>query len=200
MNAILKSSVLLACVALATGCAVMTPPPPEPRKQVITQLPTDLPAGRTNAGVLLVHLPEAAPTYDTTEMAYTVKPYQLDYFARNEWGEKPAVMIHALLVQTLRNAGFKDVQAPPHMGPHKYALRSELVELRQDFTTEKPMLRLKMRFELVDGTSRKVKATRELTEAQPMTEKSPYAGVVAANAATARMLKDAARFVMESAG
>jgi len=86
------------------------------------------------------------------------------------------------------------------MGPHKYALRSELVELRQDFTTEKPTLRLKMRFQLVDGTSQKVKATRELTEAQPMTEKSPYAGVVAANEATARMLKDAARFVMESAG
>jgi cholesterol transport system auxiliary component len=200
MNAISKTCVLIACTALVAGCAVMTPPPPEPRKQVITQLPSGLPAGRAHTEPLLVHLPEANPIYDTTEMAYTVKPYQLDYFAKNEWGEKPAVMIHALLVQTLRNAGFKDVQAPPPMGPYKYALRSELVELRQDFTADKPVLRLRMRFQLVDGASQKVKAAREFTEDQPMTEKSPYAGVLAANEATARMLKDAARFVMESAG
>lgn len=186
---------------LACGCAMLKPAEAEPRKQVLTQVPGDLPSARPLAATLLVHVPEAKPLYDTTQMAYMEKPYQLDYYSRNEWGDKPTQMIHALLLQTLRNAGyFKEVLAPGHLGPHKYALRSELIELRQDFTTGTPTLRLAMRFQLVDGATNQVKASRELTASEPMKEKSPYAGVVAANEATARILKDAARFALESAG
>ena len=63
-------------------------------------------------------------------------------------------MIHSLLVKTLRGTGqFKEVVAAPQVGPHKYALRSELLELQQDFTAATPTLRLTMRIQVVDGAT-----------------------------------------------
>ena len=198
----MKPGVLLIALAaiLAPGCALMTPAQVETHKQVLTKVPGDLPKARPNAATLLVFVPEAQGVYDTTEMAYTVKPYQVEYFSRNEWGERPPQMIHALLMKTLRGTGqFKEVLAPPQSGPHKYALRSELLVLQQDFTAATPMLRLAMRVQLVDGATQKVIASRELKADEPMREKSPYAGVVAANEATAKVLRDIAQFVIESA-
>lgn len=198
----MKAAALLIALAaaIAPGCALMTPAQVETRKQVLTKVPTDLPRARPHAATLLVLVPEANALYDTTEIAYTVRPYQVEYFSRNEWAERPSQMIHALLMKTLRGTGhFQEVLAPPHMGAHKYALRSELLELQQDFTSNAPTLRLAMRVQLVDGATQKVIASRELDTQEPMREKSPYAGVVAANEATARILRDIALFVTEAA-
>jgi cholesterol transport system auxiliary component len=192
---------LLAALAMTAGCALMTPADVEMRKQVIAKVPADVPKAQAHPAVLLVLEPEAQAIYDTTQMAYATKPFQLEYFGRNEWADKPARMIHGLLVQTLRNTGyFKEVLMPGQATAHKLALRSELLEIKQDFTADAPTLRLAMRFQLVDAASSKVVATRELSATEPMKEKSPYAGVVAANEAVARLLRDAARFVLDSAG
>jgi cholesterol transport system auxiliary component len=199
----MKAGALLLALAAAItpGCALMTHAQVETHKQVLAKVPSDIPQGRALGATLLVLLPEGKAVYDTTEMAYTLKPYQVEYFSRNEWGERPSQMLHALLVKTLRGTGqFKEVLASPHIGPHKYALRSEILELQQDFTTDTPTLRLAMRVQLVDGASQKIIASRELHASEPMREKSPYAGVVAANDAAARILRDIARFVIETAG
>ena len=193
-------ALLLVSIALLSSCALVSTPEQETKKQVISKVP-DVPRSATSSGAtILVLAPEAASAYDTSDMAYTNKPYQVEYFARNEWADKPARMIQGLLAQTLRTTGhFKDVYEAPYVGEHRYALRSELVELRQDFSGESPTLRLSMRMNLVDGKSNKVLASRELSTQEPMKEKSPYAGVVAANDATARLLLDAARFVVQGA-
>ena len=57
-----------------------------------------------------------------------------------------------------------------------------------------------MRVQLLDGATRKVLASREIDANEPMREKSPYAGVVAANDAAARLLRDIAQFVIDTAG
>ena len=192
---------LIGALLVVAACSLMTPAQVEPaHQQVLSKLPADLPRAQPHAATILVLVPDASSIYDTTEMAYVQKPFQVEYFARNEWADKPAKMIHGLLVKTLRMTGhFKAVLTPGQESVHKYELRSELLALQQDFTSDKPTLHVAMRLQLVDTAGSKVVATRELSEDEPMSEKSPYAGVVAANEAVARMLGEAARFVVEKA-
>jgi cholesterol transport system auxiliary component len=134
-------------------------------------------------------------------MAYTTQAYQVAYFSRNEWAETPSQMIQPLIVKTLRNTHyFSEVLSPPYFGRYTFALRTEILELKQDFTSEPAMLQLAMRFDLSREATDQVIATKELSVREPMMERNPYAGVVAANEAIAKVLRELARFIIEKAG
>ncbi len=139
-----RSSFLLALgVATVASCALLTPATVETRKEMLTKIPVDFPEGKTHPAILLVFAPETSTVYDTTQMAYAARPYQIAYFSRTEWGERPPQMIHPLLVQTLQKAGyFSAVVTPPFMGHYTHALRTEILALQQDFTAEPATLRL----------------------------------------------------------
>ena len=185
----------------AAGCALMTPADVATKKEVLSAVPTDLPHARARAATLLVFPPDAKPVYDTTQMAYTTRAFQVDYFAKNEWGEKPSRMMQDLLVRTLEGThSFTAVVKPPHTEPYTYALKSEIVEFHQDFTTEPAVMRIAMRFELVSEHADRVIGTRNVEIRQPMRDKTPYAGVQAANEAAAKLLREVAGFVLEKAG
>jgi cholesterol transport system auxiliary component len=181
-----------------SSCTVLPAASGEPQKALITKMPTDLPRHETRAAVLLVFPPEAAPLYDTTQMAYTNRAHQIDYFSQHEWGEPPSQMLFPLLVKTLENAHyFSTVLTPPYLGRYTYALRTEILELTQDFTAEPATLILSLRLQLSDGATDKVIATEEISLREPMLQKTPYAGVEAANNAAAKALEETARFVLE---
>jgi cholesterol transport system auxiliary component len=61
------------------------------------------------------------------------------------------------------------------------------------------MLQLAMRFQLSGATGQEI-ASKEITVREPMREKTASAGVVAANDATAKLLRELARFVLEKSG
>jgi cholesterol transport system auxiliary component len=183
-------------IATATGCAMLTPATVETRKEMLTKIPLELPEGKTHPATLLVLAPETSPVYDTTQMAYTIRPYQIAYFSRTEWGETPPQMLHPLLVQTLQKAGyFSAVVTPPFMGRHSHVLRTEIRALQQDFTSEPATLQLTLHVQLVAQATRQVIATKEIDVREPMREKTPHGGAVAANDATAKALKEVAEFV-----
>jgi cholesterol transport system auxiliary component len=69
----------------------------------------------------------------------------------------------------------------------------------QDFTSEPATLRLSLRLQLSDSATGRLAATKEISVREPMQQKAPYAGVVAANEAVAKALQEAARFVLEKA-
>src|SRR5262249_8679846 len=128
-----------------------------------------------------------------------VKPYQLAYYRDNEWAGTPAQMIQPLLVRTLEQTGmFRAILSPPETGHTDFALRSEIVELVQDYTMGPPVLRLRLRLQLFDASGQPV-ADREISEQESMRESTPYGGVNAANDALAKALREAAQFVMSSA-
>jgi len=79
------------------------------------------------------------------------------------------------------------------------ALQTELLVLLQDFEPDPPVLRLILRAQQQGGTNRQAIAAREFTFVEPMRERTPYAGVVAADQATARALRDVTAFVREHA-
>lgn len=197
---LIKLILVALCVSILSSCGLLSPVKIETKKDVLNKIPTDLPKEKTRAASLLILIPETKPIYDTTQMAYTIQPYQIAYFSQHEWGETPSQMIQPLIVQTIQNTQyFSAVLSQPHFGRHTYALRTEILELKQDFTSDPATLQLAMRFQLSREATNQVIATKELSAREPMLEKTPYAGVVAANDATAKLLRELARFIVEKA-
>lgn len=187
-------------VALLSGCALLSPARIDITKNVLDASPLELPSQSPHPATLLVLVPEADPVYATTRMAYTTQAYQVAYFSQNEWVATPSQMIQPMLVETLRRTHyFSEVLSPPDFGHHTFALRSEILDLKQDFTSEPAVLELTIRFSLSREATNQVIATRELSARQPMREKTPAAGVIAANEATAKLLGELATFVIEEA-
>ena len=193
----------LACITLAVlllaGCSLLLPPRPEPAKAVLSEVPDDVPHGRRHAANLLVLLPEASPAYDTTRMAYSVKRYEVAYFRDHEWAGTPPRMVQPLLVWTLQRTGFfRAILSPPETADIGYSLRTSILDLVQDYTVTPPVLRLSLRFQLLGASGRPI-AGREIKVQEAMREATPYAGVIAANDALAKVLRVAARFVLAAA-
>jgi cholesterol transport system auxiliary component len=191
---------LIACAVLFYGCALFSPVKIDTTKNVLNNIPLDLPSERTHATTLLVLVPETTPVYATTQMAYSTQAYQIAYFSQNEWAETPSQMIQPLIVKTLRNTHyFSEVLSPPYFGRHTFALHVEILELKQDFTSEAATLQLAMRIYLSREATNQIIATKELSVREPMSERNPYAGVVAANEAMPKLLRELAKFVVEKA-
>lgn len=191
-----RASVLLAA-SLLCGCTALAPVNVEMTSAVLDRAPSDVPRAARKPDTLLVLPPQARPMYDTTQMAYTLRPHHLAYFTRNQWAEAPAQMLQPLLVRTLEATGrFGAVLTPPASTP-AWLLQAELLELVQDFAEDPPVLRVAFRLRLVDEHAHRTVGVREFQAREPMQQKTPYAGVVAANAALARALREAAAFVIE---
>jgi cholesterol transport system auxiliary component len=179
-----------------TGCALLGPPPAEPDKEVLAALPAELPARPPRVATVLVSPPDASAIYDTTQMAYVQRPGQISYFSRTEWAARPAEMIKGLLVRTLDKTGYVSaVVTPPFVGRAAYTLRTEIMALESDFTTEPATFHLLLRESLASSGSDPVVATREIEVREPLQEKSPHGGAVAANAAMAKALREVVEFV-----
>jgi cholesterol transport system auxiliary component len=191
---------LIACIAFFSGCTLFSPVNIDKKKNLLNSIPLDLRSERTHPATLLVLEPETTPAYATTQMAYSTQAYQIAYFTKNDWAETPSQMIQPLIVQTLRSTQyFSEVLSPPDFGRHTFVLRSQILELKQDFTSEPAMLQLAMRISLSRDATNQVVATKELSVSQPMSERNPYAGVVAANEALPKLLRGLAEFVVEKA-
>jgi cholesterol transport system auxiliary component len=170
------------------------------KKYVLNSIPLDLPREQTGSASLLVLVPETDPIYATTQMAYTSQAYQIAYFSQSEWAETPSRMIQPLIIETLRHTRyFSEVVASPDFGRHTYALRTEILELKQDFSSDPAILHLTIRFSLSREITNQVIATKELSVQEPLRERNPYAGVVAANGAMTNVLRELAKFTVEKA-
>jgi cholesterol transport system auxiliary component len=191
---------LIACVVFFSGCTLFSPVNIDTKRHMLNNIPLDLPSEGAHSATLLVLVPETMPAYATTQMAYSTQAYQISYFSKNEWAETPSQMIQPLIVKTIRNTHyFSEVLSPPYFGRYTFALRIEILELEQDFTSEPAMLQFAMRIHLSRGAANQVVATKELSVREPMSGRSPYAGVVAANEAMPILLRELAKFVVEQA-
>lgn len=190
--------VAILAVMMVSSCTLLSREDIKIEKEILNKTPLDLPQQETHAATLLVLPPETERIYDTTQMAYLVQPYQVDYFSQHEWGATPSQMLHPLLVRTLEDTHyFSAILTPPYSGRYSYSLRTQILELTQDFTSEPATLRLSLRIQLSDGTANRIVATREISLREPMPQRTPYAGVAAANDATVKALREVAKFVLE---
>ncbi len=179
------------------GCALLRPVNVQTDKALLSPARLDVPR-KTNCGTtLVVFPPQTQAIYDTTQMAYAIQPHQLAYFGRHEWAETPSRMLLPLLVSALQSTGcFNAVVVPPYAYAYTHALRTDIVELRQDFTAQPAVLRLSLRVQLGDDTAGRVIDGTEITVSESMQRRTPEAGVVAANVAAAKALRDVVSFVL----
>jgi cholesterol transport system auxiliary component len=191
---------IAACAALAVGCTLLPPADPPPAIALLDKMPDDIPRANCRAPLVRVERPEARPAYDTTRMAYTQQSHQIAYFSRNEWAERPSQMLHPMLVRALEATGCIRALVPPDAGPAAYVLRTEVVELTQDFTQEPPQARLALRVRWLDAGTGHLVAARDVVQREVMRQKNPAAGVQAANEAAAKAMREVARFALEMAG
>jgi cholesterol transport system auxiliary component len=189
---------LVAVWLIVGSCSLLSPPRANVEKAILNQIPLDLPHQESHGVSVLVLPPETAPVYDTVQMAYTSKSHEVAYYREREWGETPSQMLHPLLVKTLENThSFSAVLVPPYAGRYTYALRTQILELIQDFTSESAMVVLSLRVRLTGFGKDQTVATREISLSEPLHQRTSDAGVVAANTATAKALQETAEFVLE---
>jgi len=186
------------CVSLAS-CALLAPPQRVSVAQpLLSEMQSDLPHRETGGATVLVLPPQTTAAYDTRRMAYRRQPQELGYYRERQWADTPSRMLQPLLVQALegtRSLGV--VWTPPYTGHSRYALRTEILELTQDFTQSATLV-LSLRFQLMDYEGNRIVATKELNLREPMSEKTSAAGVVAANEATREALREMAAFVLDA--
>lgn len=192
---------LTGLISLVTGCSVLSPVKYKPESiYELNALPKHVAAESMHPAVLLVMEPDSRPAYNTTQMAYSIKPYQIAYFVENRWAETPAKMLQPLIVQTLQNTHyFRTVVTTPFSGSYDYLLTSQLLLLQQNFTYQPALLQMKLRIQLMSAKDNRVIATQQLTIEEPIIQNTPYGGVVAANRAVEKMLKQIARFCVTKA-
>ena len=184
------------------ACTLFPAPPPEVQRGMLTELPTEspvrgglLPASAT----LLIVTPRTQRAYDTTQMAYTVRDHEIAYYRDHEWGSTPAEMMQPLLVTTLeRTHRFAAVLAVPYGGRSTHVLQTQIGELVQDFTQPAPAVRIAMHLQLTNAVSRR-SVSKEIVVTEPMSQRSPEAGIAAANHAAAKALQQVAQFVLDNA-
>lgn len=189
--------VAIACMAVAACALLSTPSKVHVEKAILTKVPQDPPQRTSRGDTILVFAPKGAPLYDTTQMAYSTRPNEVAYFSEREWAETPPQMFYPLLVKTLDNTNaFRAVLTEPFTARYGYGLRTEILELLQDFSSDSASLVLSLRFQLTDYGAKTVIATREISVREPLRERNSYAGVIAANEATAKALQQMAQYVL----
>jgi len=142
-----------------------------------------------SAPVLLVSPLQAEPGFETPRMVYVKRPYELEYYAVNQWADTPARMIASLMVQALERTGtWRAVIPLPGSLRGDYRLDSHGFALQQEFLHQPSLVRVTVRAQLVDVKESRVVGTRTFEAVENAPSEDAYGGVLAANRATATLL------------
>ena len=187
---------------LLGACTGLQPAPADNvNTYVLEARPLASVAQRRQGIVLEVSAPRAWPGFETPQMAYVRRPYELDYFATNRWADTPSRMLGPLLARALEQTGsFRAVLLTPSAVPADVRVVSELVRLQQNFEARPSRVELTLRMQLIDVRGQRVLATRLFDETENTSSDDAYGGVTAANLALQRTLEQVANFCIVESG
>jgi cholesterol transport system auxiliary component len=189
---------LLLLTLLLSGCSLFSPVNTQPpATYVLNAVPHLLNKQVGRSGTLMVLPPDTRPIYDTTQIAYSTKQYQISFFGENRWAETPSQMLQPLLVQTLLNTHrYHAVVTPPYAGRYSYVLRTHILTLQQDFTHSPHTVNWVVRADIFNAATNQIIASKQFVVSEPIRQLTPYAGVLAANRATEKLLTQLMRFCL----
>ena len=142
-----------------------------------------------NSPVVQLSPPQAEPGFETPRMVYLKRPYELEYFAANQWADTPANMVAPLLAQSLSQSGIlRDVVLLPSLVPGDYRLDVYGFALQQEFFQQPSRVRVTARAQLVDLKLSMIVGLQRFEAVEPAPSENAYGGVVAANRAVAGLL------------
>jgi len=182
---IYRVMVLLLTVATLTSCSMLSPVKVIPtNKFVLYPMSSEISEHAKRKGVIVVAVPEMQPAFNTTQIAYTKTPFQIEYFAQNEWAENPPQMIQSLLVAGLeKSSRFQAVVTPPFSAHYDYLLETQVERFIQRLSPGIPAFEVVMRLRLINANTNRVILTRLLCATIAHRYTTPYSSVIAANLA-----------------
>jgi len=148
------------------------------------------------ASVLLVTQPKAQAGFDTARMAYLLRPYEVNYYAFNQWADTPARMVQQLLVEQLDKTGrWRAVLQTPGPVPAQFRLDCDNLILEQQFFSRPSRVRLSVRAQIVETKTPAILATRYFEVIEDAPTDDAYGGVQAANRAVEKWLGELASWL-----
>jgi cholesterol transport system auxiliary component len=173
----------------------MAPPPPQG-----PQAGASAPGAPRPLPTLIVNPVQAAAGYDSAHIVYQREPNRQERFAYNEWVDTPARMLAPPLMAALSASGaFRAVVPTPSAAAGDLRLDVEIVQLVQDFTVRPSSVRLALHAYVVDDTSRRVLAWRDIKAQAVARSDDPAGGAAAANLAVRQALTELAKFSVQVA-
>lgn len=185
---------LLACLSLAACGAVKTP---ISNHYQLTQYSKKAYKAQPRKRSILVTLPDAMAGYDTEQMLYVKKPYELSVFANNAWSSPPAEMLYPLIVESLQSSGyFYAVASSVYAQMTDYRVDTQLIRLQQNFMAKPSVLEMAVKVVVAKVEDNQVLGSRLFKVAIKTPQDSPLGGVVAANQATEQITGQITAFVI----
>lgn len=161
----------------------------------------EVPTADGNSPVVQLSPPQAEPGFETPRMVYLKRPYELEYFAANQWADTPANMVTPLLAQSLSQSGiWRDVVLLPSLVPGDYRLDVYGFALQQEFVQQPSRVRVTARAQLVDLKLSMIVGVQRFEAIEPAPSENAYGGVVAANRAVAALLDQITVWLRECVG
>lgn len=189
----IKNIFIFLLIILLSSCSLLGPVKSDYTTYVVRTVPCKVRLANTHK-VLYVSPVETDPLYDTDNMAYSVHPLQVEYYAKNKWAETPANMIQPLIIKTLRDTQhFRAVTTSQNV-QHDYILNTKITELRQVYNAHSTYAEFRLLAEIVNTRTGKIIATQEFMCREPMCQRNPYGGASAANITVANVMDQLAQF------
>jgi cholesterol transport system auxiliary component len=158
----------------------------------------EVPAADGNSPVVQLSPLQAEPGFETPRMVYLKRPYELEYFATNQWADTPANMFAPLLAQSLIQSGtWRDVVLLPSLVPGDYRLDFYGFALQQEFFQQPSRVRVTGLAQLVDLKQSTIVGMQRFETIEPAPSENAYGGVVAANRAVALLLDQITAWLKE---
>ncbi len=194
MSGMKISCLLAACLMLSACSPVKLPVKNQYQLTNFSTKSYSRPAGKLS---ILVSRPEAAAGYQTNQMLYMDKPYQLMPFVHNSWTDAPAGMLFPLVVQSLQRSGyFYAVASSPYAEHADYRLDMQLLKLQQNFLVKPSRIELSVKVTLTNTNNSQVIGSRIFDETVSCPTPTPYGGVVAANQAVKNLTANITAFAI----
>ena len=147
---------------------------------------------------LLISEPEAMAGYQTEQMLYISKPFEISSFAHSAWVSPPARMVYPLLIQSIQESNyFYAVASGVYADTTDYRLDTQLITLQQNFLVKPSVLEWVAKVVLTHISDNRAVASRVIIEHIKCPQDTPYGGVIAANQATLAFTAKVTAFVID---
>lgn len=147
---------------------------------------------------ILISQPEAMAGYQTEQMLYIQKPYEITAFVHNTWISSPANMLYPLIMQSLQKTGyFYAVASGPYVDKADYRLDTQVIALQQNFIPKPSVIELVVKAVLTHIEDNRVVSSRIINERVNCPIETPYGGVIAANRAAQAFTATLSQFVVD---
>jgi len=147
---------------------------------------------------ILISPPEAVAGYQTSQMLYTNKPFEIAPFAHSGWLNPPADMLLPLIAQSIqRTEYFYAVASTTNYEHTDFRLDTQLMELQQNFLVKPSQVDFITKIVLTRVSDNQVIASQLMSYHLPCPSDTPYGGVIAANQAVKLFTADVSSFIVK---